>query len=347
MQPSIPSASLPPEAGSDDVPAFVPHPWIKGGHRQTIAARFWSWPRPRLDSTYAEVAVGGGDFVSVLESIPANWQAGDPAAILVHGLGGCARSPYVIRVGQRLVERTRVRVIRMNLRGAGSGFGLSRSFYHSGRSDDLRCVAAWLARRAPGSPLALVGFSLGANLVLKLAGEAAELPVDQLDCVVAANPPVDLEACCRAIQRPENRIYDRNFVRFLRAEVGRLQRRFPDLTPVDLTAARSLLEFDELYTAPQNGFRDAADYYSQSSSNRWISRIQVPGLVIHATDDPFIPVQSLDSILWPKGIHYEKLNNGGHLGYWSHRPWHGDRRWLDTRITYWLAQRWQRLAASP
>ena len=331
---------------SDDVPEFIPHPWIKGGHRQTIAARFWSWPRPRLDSTYAEVDVGGGDFVSVLESVPERWRPGDPVAILVHGLAGCARSPYVVRVGKRLVAEAGVRVVRMNLRGAGSGFGLSRSFYHSGRSDDLRRVANWLTRRAPDSPLALIGFSLGANIVLKLAGEAAIDPVEHLDCVVAANPPVDLEACCRAIQRPGNRIYDRNFVRFLRVEVGRLQRHFPELAPVDLTAARSLLEFDQLYTAPQNGFRDATDYYQQSSSNRWIDRIRVPGLIVHSANDPFIPVESFASIRWPTNLTLEMMTSGGHLGYWSRQPWKGDRRWLDARIVHWLADRWSRTLGS-
>ena len=328
----------------DEVPAFVPHPWIKGGHRQTIAARLWSWPRPRLESTYAEVDVGGGDRLSVLESVPERWQPGDPLAIVVHGLGGCARSPYVVRVGQRLVNQVGARVVRMNLRGAGSGFGLSRSFYHSGRSDDLRRVAEWLTHRAPDSPLALIGFSLGANLVLKLAGESAGDPVKSLDCVLAANPPIDLEACCRAIQRRGNRVYDQNFVRYLRAEVLRLEQRFPELPHADLSAAQTLLDFDELYTAPQNGFRDALDYYQQSSSNRLIEKIQVPGLVLHPLDDPFIPPEAFGSIHWPPRLEYEMLTHGGHLGYWSHRPWMGDRRWLDSRIVHWLANRWKRFA---
>ena len=309
---------------------------------QTIVARLWSWPKPRLASTYTEVEVGSGDRVSVLESIPAGWKPGDPAAVLVHGLGGCARSPYIVRIGQRLVERGNTRVVRMNLRGAGSGFGSTRTYYHSGRTDDLRHVAAWLARRAPGSPIALVGFSLGANLVLKLAGEATDDPVDQLDCVIAANPPVDLEACCRTIQHPRNRIYDKNFLRLLRTEVRRLQDRFPDLEVVDLSAARSLLDFDEAYTAPRNGFLHARDYYQRCSANRWISQIRVPGLVIHAEDDPFIPPEAFAAINFPPQLALEMVPHGGHLGFWSHRPWDGDRRWLDARIAHYLKSRWDR-----
>ena len=281
-----------------------------------------------------------GDFVSVLESIPDDWQPGDPTSILVHGLGGCARSPYMVRVAKRLVERGQTRVVRMNLRGAGSGFGLSRSYYHSGKTEDVRRVANWLAQRAPGSPIALVGFSLGANLVLKLAGEAASEPVEALDSVVAANPPVDLEACCLAIQDPRNRIYDKNFVRLLRGEVGRLHTRFPELGVVDLSSARTLLGFDELYTAPRNGFLHARDYYTRSSANRWIERIEIPGLIVHAQDDPFIPAGSFDSIHFPPNLECELVPHGGHLGYWSRDPWDGDRRWLDARIAHWLATHW-------
>ena len=323
----------------DVVPPFDPHPWFPGPHLQTIVARFWPWPRHKLPSTYAEVDLGGGDRTSVLESIPEGWSPGDPSAILVHGLGGCARSPYIVRVGKKLVGRG-IRVVRMNLRGAGSAFGLSKSFYHSGKTEDLRAVARWLADRTPGSPIGLVGFSLGANLVLKLAAEAADHPVDNLDCVVAANPPLDLDACCRMIQEPWNWVYDRNFVRQLAKDIGRLHRAFPELEPIDLSRARSLYHFDELYTAPRNGFQDAAEYYLRSSAGPILHRIEVPGLVIHAADDPFIPVEPFHSIAFPPRLALELIPQGGHLGYLSRKTWQGDRRWLDARISSWLASHW-------
>ena len=133
---------------------------------------------------------------SVLESVPPGWRSPQPTAVLVHGLAGCADAPYMVRLGVRLVQLG-IRVVRVNLRNSGIGFGLAKGVYHAGRSDDLREVLAWLKDRDGLSPVALVGFSLGANLVLKLAAEAADDPAgaEALDCVLAANPPIDLTAC--------------------------------------------------------------------------------------------------------------------------------------------------------
>jgi predicted alpha/beta-fold hydrolase len=325
--------------GIGAVPAFEPHPLLRGGHFQTIAGRYLPGRRPRLASLYHELSISQGDRLSVLESVPAQWQRGDPAAVLVHGLAGCARSPYVVRMAARLVALG-IRVVRMNLRGAGSGFGLARGTYHSGRTEDVRAVVGWIARRAPGSAIALLGFSLGGNLVLKLAAEAAEEPLAGLDCVVAANPPLDLAACCQHIQRRENRIYDRNFVRALRREVSRLHALFPELGPVDLTEARTLFDFDNLYTAPRNGFRDADDYYARSSAGPLLPKVTLPGLVVHAADDPFIPAVPFQTYLFPKQLALELLPFGGHLGYVSRTRWQGDHRWLDSRLARWLTDRW-------
>jgi predicted alpha/beta-fold hydrolase len=225
------------------------------------------------------------------------------------------------------------------LRGAGSGFGLARGIYHGGRSEDVRTVAEWLGARAPGTPITLIGFSLGANLVLKLAAEAADRPLVGLESVVAANPPLDLAACCRQIRRPENRLYDRNFARMLRREIARLHATFPELGPVDLSSVRSVYEFDDLYTAPRHGFDGADDYYARCSAGPLITRITIPGLVVHAEDDPFIPAGPFLSVAFPRQLALELISFGGHLGYISRSRWLGDRRWLDARIVTWLATR--------
>ncbi|HEU5115877.1 MAG TPA: alpha/beta fold hydrolase, partial [Isosphaeraceae bacterium] len=299
-----------------------------------------------LRSTYHELLLEDGDRLSVLDSVPSQWKPGDPVAVLVHGLTGCARSPYVARVADRLVSLG-VRAVRMNLRGAGSGFGAARGIYHAGRTDDVRRVAEWATSQAKGSPLALMGFSLGANLVLKLAAEAVERPLEGLDCVLAANPPADLAVCCRAMQKRRNWIYDRNFLSALRVEIRRLHALFPDLGPVNYDRLRSVYDFDEHYTAPRNGFAGAEDYYSQSSCAPAIERIEVPGLVIHSLDDPFIPSEVFDGIRFPSSLALELIVSGGHLGYLSRASWGGDHRWLDARLVAWLMGRWGANIAAP
>jgi predicted alpha/beta-fold hydrolase len=326
-------------AGGHTVPPFEPHPWFRGGSAQTIVGRYLPGRRLQLPATYHEVDVDEGDRISALDSLPPGWRPGDPQALLIHGLAGCARAPYVVRFGVRLAAMG-VRVVRMNLRGAGAGFGSARGIYHAGRTDDLRTVAEWMARRSPDSPLALVGFSLGGNLVLKLAAEAAERPLDVLDAVVAANPPIDLAACCRHLQRPENRIYDRHFVRMLRREATRLHRAFPELGPVNVPRSASLYDFDDLYTSRRNGFADAADYYTRNSAGPLVPQIAIPGLVVHAVDDPFIPVDPFYGIQFPRSVALELLPCGGHLGYLGRNLWSGDCRWLDMRLAAWLTSHW-------
>jgi predicted alpha/beta-fold hydrolase len=332
---------LDPRTGSlHGAPSFEPHPWLRSGHAQTIAGRYLANGDQRISAAPHRITLPDSDRLFVLESVPPGWTQGDPAAVLVHGLAGDASAPYVIRLARRLLTMG-VRVVRMNLRGAGEGFGLARKIYHGGRSEDLREVVEWLAARISGSPIALGGFSLGANLTLKLAGEAADDPVTGLDCFVAANPPIDLSACARAIQRRDNRLYDWNFVRWLKVQVERLHRRFPELGPVDLKPVRSVYEFDDCYTAPRNGFASAEDYYSRSGALPLIPQIQLPGLVVHAADDPFIPPDPFAQARFPSMVEFQMTKQGGHLGYVSKHRWNGDRRWLDSRLAGWLASRWE------
>jgi predicted alpha/beta-fold hydrolase len=321
------------------VPRFEPHPWVRGPHAQTIAGVYLPGPRIRLETIGHVLPLGDGDALSLLETRPRQWRPGDPAAVLIHGLGGDARSPYIVRMASRL-SRAGVRVVRLNLRGAGSGFGLARGVYHAGRSDDIRRAVEWLAADSPGSPVALVGYSLGASLALKLAAEAVAVPANGLDCVIAANPPLDLAACSRHIQRPGNRLYDRHFVNGLKAGIARLHRRFPDLGPTNLGGVRTLYDFDDRYTARRAGFVSADEYYARSSVKGRIADIRLPGLVVHAADDPFIPVDAFLEARFPPRLGLELVPRGGHLGYLSRQRWGPDRRWLDARIEAWMTERW-------
>jgi predicted alpha/beta-fold hydrolase len=320
-------------------PPFEPFPGLANGHLQTIVARYLPGPRISLPSRYVELPLQDGDRLAVLDSHPTSWVEGGPIVLMVHGLAGCARSPYVVRVARKLFDLG-VRVVRMNLRGAGSGFGLAKGFYHAGRTTDVRNVAAWVVQQSPSSPLALVGFSLGANLVLKLASESAVCPVPGLDAVLAANPPLDLEVCCEYLRRPAGRIYDKNFTRQLLAEVRRFEAKFPELEQVDPSKIGSVYDFDEWVTAPRNGYRNAVHYYRESSAGPLVSRIEVPGLVVHAADDPFIPPEPFYEARFPEQVRLEIVANGGHLGYLARDRIGPDRRWLDARFVSWLVDRW-------
>lgn len=331
---------------SSKVPQFEPHPLVPNGHWQTVLGLYLPGSLRAPASRPQDLTLEGGDGLRVLDSVPEGWGAGAPAVVLVHGLVGCARSPYMVRVAARLVGMG-VRAVRMNLRGAGEGFGLARATYHAGRTGDLRAVMEWLAAQAPGSPIALMGFSLGGNLVLKLAAEATREPVSGLDCVLAANAPLDLSACCRHLARPGMRLYDRSFVRALRMQIHRLHARFPDLGQANLESVRSVYDFDQHYTAPRNGFRDAEDYYSRSSAGPLLGQVAVPGLVVHAEDDPFIPIASYRGFGFPPSLALELNPSGGHLGFISRSRWEGSRRWLDTRLATWLADRWRVLLRNP
>ena len=119
-------------------------PGCEAAHAQTIAGRYWPLPWPRLDSRDHEIALADGDRLLVLESTPPGWDGTRPTAMLVHGLAGCAEASYMVRLGVRLAAMG-IRVIRVNLRGSGRGFGLARGIYHAGRSDDLHEVVAWLS----------------------------------------------------------------------------------------------------------------------------------------------------------------------------------------------------------
>ncbi len=323
------------------LPAFEPHPWLRGAHAQTIVGRYWPVPWARLSATAHEVGLADGDRLVVLESVPLGWSSPRPTAVLVHGLAGCAEAPYMVRLGVRLVHLG-IRVVRVNLRNSGLGFGLARGIYHAGRSEDLRQVLAWLKDRDGLAPVALIGFSLGANLVLKLAAEADDDPtgVEGLDCVLAANPPIDLAACSRRMRLTENRLYDRNFVKWLYAMIHRLHRRFPELGPTHLEGVKTVYEFDDRYTARRNGFASADDYYQRCSLVTALKRIAVPGLIVHAMDDPFIPPEPFQHAVLPPNLTLDLVRHGGHLGYLSRRPWQGDRRWLDARLDGWLDAHW-------
>jgi predicted alpha/beta-fold hydrolase len=316
---------------------FRPLPFLTNPHVQTLLGHVLNGRLPSLRARRRLLALPDGDRLVLHDSTPPAWQPGQPVALLVHGLCGSHRSGTVVRVAALLL-RQGMRVVRLDLRGAGLGLGLARKTYTGACSQDVRAAAEEVGRWCPRSPLYLAGFSLGGNLVLKAAGEAAAEPLANLAGVAAVAPPIDMERCADLLATRRNRLYERYFVRNLVRFVAWQQGHYPDSPRTQFPRRTTLRQFDDLYTAPLWGFRDAADYYRQASSLPLVSRIEVPALLLTARDDPFIAVQPFEEL--PAAAHREVeiAENGGHLGFLG---WDGSGgiRWAEHRVAEWLLER--------
>ena len=294
---------------------FRPPQFLAGGHRQTLAGflmrRRLRWPFP-----FEDVVIDAGEGVRLVAR--ATWQerpAERPSLVLVHGLGGSSESSYAVSAG-RLAFSLGWNVLRMNMRGSGASEPLCPLLYNAGLDTDVVAVVSAVAERTPR--VALLGFSLGANLaVLAAARSASRLPAGLIG-VVVVSPPLDLAAGVAALERRGNRLYQRYYVRQLQRDYRARQQRRPDLfAPGRERGVRTVREFDEKITAPHGGFRDADDYYTRSSSGPWLARVEQPTLVLSAADDPMIPIDSVMRFLPSANgrVRHEVLSTGGHVGF--------------------------------
>jgi uncharacterized protein len=321
------------------LPDFLPHPLLPGGHLQTLAAFLLPESLPAYAARHHLVTLPDGDQIVLHDDCPPAWQTGDRTALLIHGLAGCHGSPYLVRLASRL-NAVGVRTFRMDLRGCGAGLRLARLPYHSGRSEDAAAALEEIARLCPQSPTALIGFSLGGNIVLKLLGEASQRPPANLACGVAVCPPVDLAVCVAALRRPLHRGYDRYFARILFDRLQERRRAFPEAATVAFARRpRGIYEFDDAFTAPVCGFGTADNYYRQASSLPLLPHIGLPTLILAAEDDPLVLAEPLRQATLSSSTRLHLLRHGGHLGFVSRRGADPDRRWMDWRIVEWIAAR--------
>lgn len=312
---------------------FIPHPWLRSGNLQTIIGS-WGFI-PAEQAVRRLVTLADGDHVVVHDDQPPTWHAGNRTALLVHGLCGSHRSGYLVRIAAKLIAAG-IRTFRLDMRGCGAGRALARHPYHSGRSEDLAAALTAIAEWCPGSPTALVAFSLGANAALKLLGECGDRPPGNLDRGIAVCPPVDLAACVRSLERYPARIYDRFFTGMLLDQVHAS----PTLSE---HAARifarhrptRLVEFDDAFTAPLSGFGDAANYYRRCSAGPLLPDIRVPTTILAAADDPIVPIAPLQAAQCNHAVEMQVTANGGHLGFIQ-----ADRqRWMDGLIEQLVTHR--------
>lgn len=312
---------------------FRTHRWLRTGHVQTVFAAWQSVRRVPYRAVQLAVPTTDDDQVVLHDDCPPEWQSGGPCVLLIHGLGGSFQSPYMVRSALKLTAQG-MRVFRMDMRGCGAGRSLARKPGHAGRSEDVRAVVSHVRRSCPGSPLRLVGFSLGGNLLLKTLGEWNQQAPAEVTGALAVAAPIDLIACSRNIERPQMFLYNRFFVRTLMREIARRRSFIPELAELDLRRPpRTLYQFDDRVTAPLSGFRDAAEYYAKCSSARLLSAIEVPTTIVAAADDPIVPVRVFREVARGKAVGLELVPGGGHMGFFARRRTpQCDGYWLDQRV---------------
>ncbi len=298
---------------------------------QTVVGRYW--PR-RSGAGRGSVEkklyqTEPGVQVLVESQRPAGEARGE--LVLVHGLEGSADSGYMHDLAGRAIDAGYA-AHRLNLRGCGGTERYAKSGYHGGLTSDLLAVVRALAGEGRG-PVWLVGFSLGGNLVAKLAGELGSDARGLIAGVVAASAAIDLDACARRIGELDNRIYEQRFLRLMRARA----RTVYGSTAADLRGIRTVVEMDDRITAPNCGFRSAEHYYTSQSANQFLEHIRVPTLFIAAKDDTFIPFSVYNHPAFHQNPYLQLLatEHGGHLGFVARgRP----RLWLDHAIMKWIGE---------
>ena len=240
--------------------------------------------------------------------------------------------------GARYLAQDGLQVFRMNLRGCGAGFHYAKKLYHSGRSQDVYEVIAWLSIHYPSQPITLIGFSLGANLVLKLAGELGQkmYSLKNLDSILAISPPLNLEASVKLLNHKKNKFFNQYFVKKLVQDINAKNKFISGLPFLSKEKITTVLEFDEIVTAPQNNFKNAKDYYQKCSSRQFIPAITLPTLILHSTDDPFIGNADFYNLPKKKNIDLLMTQAGGHVSWIGKTDIPCHYRWMDRVILKWI-----------
>jgi len=315
---------------------FVARFGLAGPHRQTLAGALL--PREDRLPPAQERLFRVAEDAQVLTHC--HWQP-EPqrslTVVLVHGLEGSSRSQYIIGTANKCWAEG-WSVVRMNMRNCGGSEHLAATLYHSGMSGDVGAVTRGLISEDRLTRIALVGFSMGGNLVLKLAGEWGSEAPPELCAFVAVSPAADLAATADAIHLPSNRLYEWNFVYGLTHRLRRKARLFPErFATSSLEGVRSMRDFDDRVTARYSGFTDADDYYARSSASRVVDCIARPTLVIHSLDDPFVHLLPATRTLLRANpnVTLIETERGGHCAFLA--PPNGyDGRWAERQIVEFL-----------
>ena len=316
---------------------FVPRRGLGNGHVQTIVGNFLPRPPFLVPSAAEMVVVDPADNSRVL--CHCSWQpqpvrASRLTVVLVHGLEGSSDSRYIRGIAAR-AWAAGCNVVRMNMRNCGGTDHLTPTLYNSSLSGDVHAVVTHFAAQHGLERVALVGYSMGGNLVIKLAGEwGSDAP---LAAVAAVCPAIDLAAGSDALHLPANRVYEWHFLRGLMRRFRRKAQLFPHIYDARVGPVRSLREFDDKIVAPYCGFRDSDDYYFRAAGARVVHRIAVPTFILRALDDPFVRLvpETRDALIANPHIALLETDHGGHCAYLANDPG-DDIHWAEATVMRYL-----------
>ena len=311
---------------------YAPARWLPDPDLMTVFGPIFR-PGPRLRVKRERWELSDGDFVDV-DRLPGPADA--PLLLVLHGLEGSSSAHYV----RGLLAKARARgwrALALNFRGCSGDMNRLVRSYHSGETGDLN----ELVRRALGEAgrIAIAGFSLGGNVLVKWLGEQGGSVPREIKAAAALSVPFDLKLCAETLDGPGfwRWVYRTRFLRSLKRKSLEKLRLFPGAADeTRVRKARTLVEFDDALTARIHGFAGAADYYSQSSSGRFVESVRIPLLLLSAADDPFIPPSCVPR---PKNplVTVELSRRGGHLGFVEGPPWR-PRFYAETRTIEFLAR---------
>jgi predicted alpha/beta-fold hydrolase len=307
-------------------------PFFRNPHLLTIAGNFWrrEIDERRFPGTNRIYQTGDTTRILVREHQPARDARGQ--ILFLHGLEGSCEAGYIKSFAQDALLRG-YGVHRTNMRTCGGTESLSDTMYHSGLTGDTLNILQEIQREKPG-PLFTVGFSLGGNVVLKLAGELGQNTL--LTGVCAASTPIDLATSVRTLDKRSNRLYAQRFLTRLKARIRAKAKASPHLySDEGLDAITCIWEFDDKYTGPLFGFGNAETYYRTQSAQQFLDKIRIPALVVQAKDDPIVPfeIYSHPAFSTNPFLRLVATEHGGHLGFLSrYQP----RFWLDALALDWM-----------
>ena len=322
--------------GNSQSDSFVPRRYLSGGHVQTLASFFLSRRFGLAPAEERSIEVEPG--VKIL--CHCHWQPERRSAltvILIHGLEGSSDSQYILGIAAKGLAAG-MNVVRMNQRNCGGTDSYSPTLYHSGRSQDIAGVAQHLINEDKLTRFALAGFSMGGNLVLKLAGEWGREGPPQFRAVAAVCPALNLAASADALHLWGNRLYEAYFVWKLRRRLASKARLFPTTFDTNrLRGVATLRDFDDKITAYYSGFAGADDYYERASAANVVDRIAVPTLILHAANDPFIRIlpETRQKIRSNSNVTFVESQDGGHCAFLAERDG-DDGHWAERKIVEFL-----------